>query len=146
MVLPVFIPLLLWGARTSYLLVLPGHYNLAYGPSDLAFSGLSFDLWAALTIFVYRQPLQMPAVFVKADKLEGVATSAERFLLIFSIVMHLITFPIGASLAYSFPTFSAQVLSDPVQALFISFLVTYFVPILILSRIVSTIQQWRSAA
>ena len=101
-----------------------GKYDFVYSPSDIAFSGLSFDLWALTSILMNDQPLES----------DRPANKAEKSLIVLLPFLHFVTycaflFPPSSSTAM-YNQFSDQHLLNMV----LSAVATYVVPVLLLHR------------
>ena len=102
---PIFGALALWIIKVLFQ-SLVGDYNLALGPCDIAFTGLSFDLWAYLTVSVYHHPLKY--LEDEEPQPKDYATAFEKLLVLGLIFLHIFLFMIGVKLGMENAVFFEQ--------------------------------------
>lgn len=126
---PIFAAILL-GLFKPIVLGVFGKYDHAFWASDIAFSGLSFDLWAFISLVVYRHD------FVdKGRNVNGKATLGERILVGFFGALHFLLYII----AFGAPSSGVQAKefyeNNVVLLIFLSGFATFILPALLVRRV-----------
>lgn len=129
--LPIIATVFLWLVKVAILLSL-GQYQTALGPSDVAFSGLSFDLWAFLTALVFNQPLvyKEEGDYVSEDY----ATIQEKVIIGAFIGLHFVIFAVAAIVVVLNPAMGDVVESNFLPTVLLAAMVTHIPPAMFLQR------------